>query len=139
MSESEAGKPDETITDPDLAGIAAAKEKGKSVFNQERYKYEANGVKTASGRKSVDAGDAVAVALRGKTADDVVALVEANGGQVKPNWASLNPGLRRMSASNVLRGLLSKNGKITVDGTEIVKPVAANTAEGAPASDEQAA
>jgi hypothetical protein len=107
------------------AGVVTAegepKAKGKSVFDQARYKYAANEHKTASGRASVDNGDQVAVAIRGKDADAVVALVEANGGQAKPNWKTLNPGLRRMSAANVLRGLLSKNGKITVEGNEIVK------------------
>lgn len=109
--------------------------KGKSVFDQKRYRYAPNGVSTPSGRKSVDTGDAVAVALRGKSAQDVVDLVIANGGQSRENWGNLNPGLLRMSASNVLRGLLSRNGKIVVDGAEIVKAVTTAPA----ASDSQAA
>ena len=105
------------------AAREAAKTEGdgstKSVVNQDRYQYEANGVKTASGRKSVDCGDAVSVALRGKTADEVVALVSENGLEVSENWAKLNPGLRRMSASNVLRRAARGENGIMVDGENV--------------------
>lgn len=90
----------------------------KSVVDQSRYAYAANGIKTESGRKSVDCGDAVATILRGVSTEDVVAMVSLNGAEVNPAWELLNTGLRRMSASNVLRRIHKKEGALRmVDGS----------------------
>jgi len=115
---------------------------GRSVIDQQRYRYEANGIKTKAGRKSVDNGDPIATAIRGMDADQVVELVRSNGGAelIKPGWATLNPGLRRMTASNVLRGLLSRNKQVQIGDSLIKLPEAQVTqAEGAAPSGEQAA
>lgn len=96
-----------------------------SVVDQARYQYNSNGFKTGSGRKAVDCGDTVAVAIRGMSPDDVVALVPLNGGEVKEAWSLLNSGQRRMSAGNVLRRLLKTNGKLTLaNGDEVTAPQA---------------
>lgn len=89
----------------------------KNVVDRSKHTYEAHkDVKTAGGRASVDNDDPMAKALRGKDADAVVELVEENGGEVNPNWSFLNPGLRRMSAGNVLRKLARRSEGVKIDG-----------------------
>lgn len=91
------------------------------IINSERYKYGRNGGKTKTGRAAVDNGDALAEALRGLSIDDVFAAVKANGEKVPEKWQDLNPGMQRMVASNVLRGILRRTGTVTVKGTIIRK------------------
>lgn len=91
-----------------------------SVVDQKRYQYNANGARTSSGRRAVDCNDVIAKALRGKSADEVVQLVPLNGAEINPAWATLNPGLKRMSASNVLRRQFKLSGKLTLaDGSHV--------------------
>jgi hypothetical protein len=99
---------------------------GGNIIDRSKYKYTAHkDVKTASGRASVDNGDPVAEALRGKTAQEVVELVTENGGTPNENWLSLkNQGLVRMAAGNVLRNLLKSNGFLKVNGKRIKAPAA---------------
>jgi hypothetical protein len=71
---------------------------------------------TAAGHSSLDSGDAVAVALRGATLDQVFKLTAramhkagAEGGvrvierELRKRYGKLNPGLARMSLGNRLR------------------------------------
>jgi hypothetical protein len=72
---------------------------------------------TAAGNASLDSGDAVAVALRGATLDQVFKLTaramhkagRAEGGvraierELRAKYGKLNPGLARMSLGNRLR------------------------------------
>lgn len=72
---------------------------------------------TAAGNSSLDSGDAVAVALRGATLDQVFKLTaramhksgRAEGGvrnierELRAKYGKLNPGLARMSLGNRLR------------------------------------
>ena len=96
------------------------------VVDRSRYDYvTTKEVKTASGRASVDNNDPLAAALRGKTCDEVIALVDANGGVVNPNWQNLNPGLARMAAGNVLRKLAKRTEGIKIDGKTLAIAVAA--------------
>jgi membrane protein involved in colicin uptake len=86
------------------------------VIDRSKYNYETNkDIKTASGRPSVDNGDELAAALRGKSADETVELVSINGGVVNDNWTNLNAGLRRMSAGNVLRRLARRSEGVVID------------------------
>ena len=115
----------------DKAAAAAAKMATKAerpegeghssgVVDRSRYEYMVTkDVKTASGRASVDNADPLAEMLRGKKSDEVIALVEANGGEVNPKWESLNPGLARMAAGNVLRKLAKRTEGIKVDGKKL--------------------
>lgn len=104
----------------------AAKEAPKgdavgSVIDTTKYadRYKQNDTKTASGRKGIDVGDRIAKALRGLDVKAVVKAVKDNGGTVNPNWEKLNPGLARMAAGNVLRGLVRKGTTVEVEGTKI--------------------
>ena len=99
------------------------------IFNRAKYSYQKSGVKTPSGRPAVDNGDAVAVALRSKSADECVALVQENGEEVPARWAELNVGMRRMNASNVLRRLAKGDG-VRIDG-QIIKLEPKETAQAA--------
>jgi hypothetical protein len=71
---------------------------------------------TAAGNPSLDSGDAVAIALRGATLDQVFRLTAramhkagAEGGvrvierELRKRYGKLNPGLARMSLGNRLR------------------------------------
>ena len=75
--------------------------------------------KTAGGRASVDNADPLAAALRGKSAGDVIDLVQANGGEVNPAWENRNQGLARMAAGNVLRKLARRSEGVTIDGVVV--------------------
>lgn len=83
----------------------------KSVIGRD-HGYNVYPIKTASGRRSVDSGDALAAALRGKSLEDVVGLVELNGMTKNPAWANINAGLARMAAGNMLRAELKRKGKL---------------------------
>lgn len=86
------------------------------IMNSSRYKYNRNGTKTATGRAAVDNGDALAEALRGQTLDQILQDVADNGQEVPGRWLELNNGMRRMVASNVLRGVLRREGRVKVAG-----------------------
>lgn len=81
-----------------------------SVIDKDRaagYKVDKK-VKTASGRASISCGDKVAVALKGKSVEEVTAIAKKNGLEDRlPKWKKLNPGMFRMCVGNVLRGLES--------------------------------
>lgn len=109
---------------PKREPIAAEDQKG--VINRSKYVYPKNDVKTATGRPSVDNGDAVAVAIRGMDAATVVSLVEANGAEVPERWAELNTGMQRMNAANVLRRLAKDEKGIKIGGKTVkLEPKAA--------------
>ena len=98
----------------------------KAVVDRERYQYSKSGAKTASGRPAVDNGDPVAVALRGKTVDQVVELITENGLEPNPSWNSLaNIGLVRMAAGNRLRSVMRNAGFIRIGGKKVKAPTPA--------------
>ena len=103
----------------DNDGPSTLSEAKRPLFNRSKYSYDKNGEKTGSGRPAVDNGDAVAVALRNKTAAEVMDLVEANGEEVPAKWQGLNLGMQRMNAANVLRRLAKSEHGIKVDGQTI--------------------
>ena len=98
---------------------------GAEVVRIDRSRYEDTGVKSASGRKTVDNGDPLAVALRGKTYDEVVDIIKENGGEPNANWDNLNKGMARMSAGNVLRAMWRKANVLTIDGKKVRVPAVA--------------
>lgn len=69
-------------------------------------------VKTASGRKAIDIGDATAQALRGADlADTYRAASEATGRtqkSLRESYEHLNPGMQRMNLGNLIRGAAAK-------------------------------
>lgn len=97
-------------------GEAAPAEKK---VNIDRSRYQKYDTKTAGGRPSVDNGDPLAEALRGMTAEQVIQVLEANGGAAKEGWANLNVGMQRMNAGNALRAILKKNGSVIVGETTV--------------------
>lgn len=92
------------------------------IVNNERYKYNRNGTKTATGRAAVDNGDALAEALRGMSNPEILQSVLDNGETVKASWTNLNPGMQRMVASNVLRGVMRRNGSVKIGTKVVTKP-----------------
>lgn len=113
----------------------ASEASGEGVrIDRAKYQYEAHkDVKTASGRASLDNGDAVADALRGRSLDEVMQAVVDSGGEVKDNWANLNQGMARMSAGNTLRGLYRKMGRIKIGGRWLNNPDGASVEKASPA------
>jgi len=65
-------------------------------------------VRTASGRKAIDSGDAIAQQLRGKDLTEVYAhAAKATGrpvAELQAKYKHLNPGMQRMNLGNVIRG-----------------------------------
>jgi hypothetical protein len=87
------------------------------VVDRSKHHYQTHkDAKTAGGRASVDNDDPLAKALRGKDAEAVIKLVQANGGDVGNGWPERNPGLRRMAAGNMLRKLARRSEGVTIDG-----------------------
>lgn len=74
----------------------------------------------ASGKKSLSNGDAIAKALEGKTAKEVLQIADGllglPGGTLQSQYARLNPGQQRMNAGNRLRAALKKGTIAVVDG-----------------------
>lgn len=84
-----------------------------SVISADRVKdYHVSDTKTASGRKSVDTNDALAVKLRGKTVEELEDIARKAGlGEKLKDWKNLNPGMYRMTIGNSLRAIeRAKNG-----------------------------
>lgn len=78
----------------------------------------------ASGKKSLSNGDAVAKALEGINAAEVLVMAETllqmEPGTLRAQYSRLNPGQQRMNAGNRLRAALKKGTIAVVDG-ELVK------------------
>lgn len=74
----------------------------------------------ASGKKSLSNGDAVAKALEGINAREVLLMTESllglPSGTLQAQYARLNPGQQRMNAGNRLRAALKKGVIAVVDG-----------------------
>ncbi len=102
---------------------AKAAEGGAMVIDRARYAYARSGSKTSTGRPAVDNGDPIAVALRGKDGEDVIRILVENGGEVNPKWSTLNVGMQRMNAANVLRRLARESADgVEIDGVRIKMP-----------------
>jgi hypothetical protein len=74
----------------------------------------------ASGKKSLSNGDAVAKALEGKAAEEVLQIADSllglPSGTLQSQYARLNPGQQRMNAGNRLRAAVKKGTIAVVDG-----------------------
>ncbi len=74
----------------------------------------------ASGKKSLSNGDAVAKALEGINAQEVLLMAESllglPSGTLQAQYARLNPGQQRMNAGNRLRAAVKKGTIAVVDG-----------------------
>ncbi len=74
----------------------------------------------ASGKKSLSNGDAVAKALEGKAAEEVLQIADSllglPNGTLQSQYARLNPGQQRMNAGNRLRAAVKKGTVAVVDG-----------------------
>ncbi len=82
---------------------------GSGVVKRDRYQYMAHAAsRTPSGRTAIDNNDTVADMLRSKSLEEVYEILRQHGGEPKESWFSLNQGLARMAAGNMLRGLLKK-------------------------------
>ena len=75
------------------------------------YQYEV--CLSASGKKSKDNADEVAVMLRGKTLDEVYEIAESwliiSAEELKARYAHLNAGQQRMNVGNRLRACIKKS------------------------------
>ena len=76
-----------------------------------KYKYEV--CLSASGKKSKDNADEVAIMLRGKTLDEVYEIAESwliiSAEELKARYAHLNAGQQRMNVGNRLRSCIKKS------------------------------
>ncbi len=74
----------------------------------------------ASGKKSLSNGDAVAKALEGKAAEEVLQIADSllglPSGTLQSQYARLNPGQQRMNAGNRLRAAVKKGTIAVIDG-----------------------
>lgn len=76
-----------------------------------KYRYEV--CLSASGKKSKDNADEVAIMLRGKTLDEVYEIAESrliiSAEELKARYAHLNAGQQRMNVGNRLRAHIKKS------------------------------
>lgn len=111
-SKKDNGKDKDTATEP-ASGVSIRVDKDK--YNKSR---------TASGTKSLNNGDEVAVALEGLTLGETQDVADAFIGDndFRTRYSKLNPGMQRMNIGNRLRGAVSKatvtddKGNVTTDG-----------------------
>ena len=111
--------------------------------DKEKY----NPARTASGTKSLNNGDPVALALAGLTLGEVQSLADSFIGEndFRKRYAKLNPGMQRMNIGNRLRGAINKatvtdaEGKVTTDGNKKFDKAAAPFIKTAKARDAEAA
>lgn len=89
------------------------------LFDRDRYSYERHDTKTAGGRKSVNSGDRVALALMGKDSGEMKKLLKENGLEWNPRWDDLNEGMRKMNSANRLRAAVKRGEKIKIDGKTV--------------------
>lgn len=87
--------------------VDAADDNGhKAVLDPRQYAY--NEIRAASGRKSLDNGDVIALSLRGKSLGEAYDITAAALGvdikSLAKKYAHLNPGMQRMALGNRLRG-----------------------------------
>lgn len=74
------------------------------------------GIKTPSGRASIDSNDSVAVKLRGMDLGEVynlaASLIPPNTvASLRDQYGHLNPGMQRMNLGNRIRGALAMSGE----------------------------
>lgn len=95
-------------------------EEQKTLYSRYSPKYVKSEVKTAGGkRKSMDIGDALAQALRGKTTEELTTICNSNGVDTS-RWTHLQPGRFRMQVGRALRVIIRhgksvKVGKLKID------------------------
>ena len=86
-------------------------EVGHSLTKIRKYQYEV--YLSASGKKSKDNADEVAIMLRGKTLDEVYEIAESwliiSAEELKARYAHLNAGQQRMNVGNRLRACIKKS------------------------------
>lgn len=91
-----------------------------NLYSRYAGNYVKSDVKTAGGkRKSMDKGDALAQALRGKSVEELSDIATTNKIDVA-RWTHLNPGRFRMQVGRALR-LIIKNGKSIKVGKTTIK------------------
>lgn len=92
---------------------------GESIYGRYNKRYVKSDTKTASGkRKSLDKGDKLAEALRGKSVDELSHIARTHGLSTT-HWKHLNPGRFRMQVGRALRILIKGGMTITVDGVSV--------------------
>ena len=103
--------------------------KAMAITSEQRKSYQQTDFRTAGKGKVVNTGDAVANALAPLATqgdEGIRAVAEANGLADKfKAYARLNPGQRRMNIGNLLRGIVSKGGTVTIGGAKVNDPEAA--------------
>jgi hypothetical protein len=90
---------------------------GKSIIPdayRSQYK-KVKGVKTESGAPAVHCGDGLAGLMAGLDNDAIAKVGRENKVDVA-KWSKLNPGQVRMNLGNVLRGMIRRGEKVTVQG-----------------------
>jgi hypothetical protein len=84
----------------------------KSVVKK-KYREGYDKVKRPDGRRSMDNGDRVSIALRNLSGEGIKRIVEKFSPESIGRWDHLNIGMRSMNGRNMLRRLV-KQGKITI-------------------------
>ena len=91
-----------------------------SVIDQDKYKYERVKHTGADGkaRHTASNGDAIAVALRGLTRDQITDVARHNGvaEEKLDKWEKLNAGMFRMNAGLALRKLVKAGTHVKISG-----------------------
>ena len=109
-----------TKTAKKAARKASRNSNGKSIiadtFRSQYKKDKAH--KTESGAPSVHCGDGLASAMAGLDNDTITKVARENKVDAG-KWSSLNPGQIRMNLGNVLRGMIRRGEKVTVQGKAV--------------------
>ena len=110
---------EEYIEDEELLGDELGNEEGDEEGDEGRsivkrvYRETYVKVRREDGRRSMDCGDAVAVALRSLTLAQVLELVCSVAPELDGRWTGLNNGQKSMNARNALRRMI-KAGTLTL-------------------------
>lgn len=111
------------------------------MIDRSKYKYDPisyTDPKTGKKRRSLGNGDAVARAMLGLSADDLVTVCKANGlDELAAKKDAINPGQFRMMVGNALRGLVRKGTAVNVGDHEITSLSQKIALPEAPAAEEQ--
>lgn len=92
----------------------------KAVASGARNRYPSDhDTKTASGKPSIGRPDEITDALKGLVSAELGGVFEENGLDSK-KYKHLNPGMKRMTLGNLLRGMASNGKSVKINGKKVV-------------------
>jgi len=104
---------DDEAVEQELEESPEVEESEEKSVVKKKYREGYDKVKRADGRRSMDNGDRVSIALRNLSGEGIKRIVEKFSPESIGRWDHLNDGMRSMNGRNMLRRLV-KQGKVTI-------------------------